>query len=409
MKRPSYFISSRAGSGDTYAADLVLALREEFPKVDVVGICGTRMLRARVSALYTLEKVHNFHQGLDLNSPSHQSVLEQVEGTITNIEYQTCILVGYSPFHESLAAIFKKHEVPVILYGLTPGSVLRAVDKNLFKKCISQIITILPTKPQLYYDLKMPVVFFGSPLRDRVNRVAITQDTSVLEKSKNNKILTVLPGSDPQVSLPRLAAMMKALGSLENSNLRVFVSLPEELRPEFDQKMEKSLKQILGSLHIAESNSFRLVFDKATVYFGMGLELMYTADLVISGAGSSSLEAVLLGTPCVAYLSKDRTYSKDSAGHRCLANQIAEAPIATEYLDGGKSKLDRVVDRELKRNDDEKNQNVFQAQLVQLRSKLPGLAVETVAKFIGNLSGWAKKSAMSKTSSKEKNKRNTPA
>ena len=55
MKRSSYFISARSASADILASELVLAMNDQFPKVECLGIFGEWSGRTRSSPLGDLQ------------------------------------------------------------------------------------------------------------------------------------------------------------------------------------------------------------------------------------------------------------------------------------------------------------------------------------------------------------------
>ena len=393
MKRPSYFIAARPGSGDTYGADLVLALREEFPKVEVVGICGTKMLRARVSALLTLDQTLRFHSGQGIDSLKAKATIDQIREVANEFKFQLAILVGYSLFQERLAKLFADLGIPVILYGLTPGSVFREIDRQLLKRCVTQVIAVLPTRPAIYDELQLPFAFYGSPVRDRINKVGFSRQASVLRRRPESKLVVVLPGTDMKSGLAQLAELAATIKQLQESQsgVELVVTLPEDLRHDVSAETQQLLAQLFGPENTADESDYCYEFGPVLVYYGMSLELMQAADVVVAGGGGSSLECCLLGTPCIAYLSEAKNYSADRNGYRSLANQILGDEIALEYAaaEKGSDELLPTIQRLLACSAEESARH--RAKVERLQDSMPGMAVETVAKAIGDLAGWSKR------------------
>ena len=100
LKRPSYFISGRSQSADVLAAELILAIRERFSRVEGFGIVGPTTVKTRIPELASLEDCifHSFHQEGGL-SPEASVFRSELIEKLDDLEPQVAIFVGYSKFH----------------------------------------------------------------------------------------------------------------------------------------------------------------------------------------------------------------------------------------------------------------------------------------------------------------------
>lgn len=366
MRRPTFFISSRSHSADLLASELVLALCDQFPKTEGIGIVGKWMARTRVSSLGTLDEI----QAACLSLGIEEGIKSLKETLAANLP-QIAILVGYSTLHHELAGFFQQHETPVVLYEVTPQEALQGVNLSDAAARIKVALSIHKTGSAFIRAAQIPFHYIGMPYRDRVAKVAVKSSAFAFLSDK--PLVTLFPGGYGD-TLSKMIPLFGqfAAGILASNDCQIVVSLREE--QDFDAIVAK-MKQSLPK--------------NASVHFvlGMHLELLSLSRLAITGAGAITIEAAIFKKPFLPVY--DQASRADADGFYCLVNQSLGRKLVDEYSDQTPQvDLQKTISKLLK---DSPERQEFIEKLNAAESEFLGSAAENSADYIANEVGIGRK------------------
>lgn len=381
MKRSTYFISARSPSADVLGSELILALREQFPKVEGFGVVGRAMARTRAASIATLEQcmTAGLHDSLphDLKQLPQASaeVLAAIRGELDKSAPQVAILVGYSGFHDYLADYFKSRQIPVILYGMTPIDGWLQVSPNQLDQKIDLALGVFPRPDPFLKKSCVPYQYVGSPFRDRTDRVHITRQALGLRA--DGAIISFYPGT-------RLATFKKLFPLMEQaaSRLRMQYQNLQLLLPLSSYVFEKAKSEIFQTLRIVKTpDPRRFFYDPFQVMHNMSLEVLSLSSIAVTGGGAATVECCLFDVPFVPVvpLCEDAV---PSASGSCLVNQIWDRPIVQELSET--ASVDQLVQRIQTLIDDSESRAALLKDFAEVRSSLQGFAAENAAGIIGN-------------------------
>ncbi|MFY7927287.1 MAG: hypothetical protein ACOVS5_00305, partial [Oligoflexus sp.] len=155
-----------------------MAISDQFPKIECVGIFGEWSGRTRSNKLAELSRllslgVHDNPYGCQESTACSEDILQQIE----KLAPQLAILVGYSSFHHRLAGYFKSQSIPVVLYEMTPGTALANLDMNEVGQRVAVALGISPRGSELVQKSGVPYFYIGCPHKDRVDRVIVEAES----------------------------------------------------------------------------------------------------------------------------------------------------------------------------------------------------------------------------------------
>lgn len=357
MRRPTFFISARSHSADLLASELVLTLSDQFPKAEFIGVLGNYTSRTRAQALIELDNILDAVKALGLDEavkPLKQSLVDNLP--------QIAILFGYSKLHHELAGFFKDHEIPVILYEVTPGQALQGVPAHEAFERIKIALSIHKSGSAFLRNANIPFQYIGTPYRDRVSKVMVKpSDFAFLD---DKPLVCLFPGGYGDVlekMLPKFGAFAEGILSLHDC--QIVVSLREEV--DFDNLVSR-MKSSLP----AES--------RVKFVLGMHLELLSLSRLAISGAGAITMEAAISGVPSIAIF--DRTDKPDESGYYSLVNQSLGQLLFPEFSsDTPLAVLQKAIAAQL---GDGPERTATLTKLAAVQSEFLGSATDNAADFI---------------------------
>ena len=382
MKRSTYFISARSHTADILGAELILALREQFNKVEGFGIVGTAMQRTRISSIATLEDCLHFgcHDRLASESESgvmaehQQKLLQSIFQELDKSAPQTAILVGYSPLHDRLAAYFKQRDVPVVLYGMTPADGWDGIDHSQLGERIERALGMFPNEPEILRQAGIAYSYIGSPFRDRTERVHISRGAFGL--ADDALIVSFFPGSRVETLKSLLPLMDHAAQIIKRDHPNV-----EMLLPLSDFVYTEAKRDVLDRKRIrTEKDPLRFRYDPFLVLHGMALEMLSISDVAVTGAGASTIECCLLDVPFVPIVKNKMDVAADEP--LCMLNQVTGEMLVAE-LDQD-AQMVELVKRLKKLIDEPRERQKMIKAMASVKSTLQGFAAENAAEIIGH-------------------------
>jgi lipid-A-disaccharide synthase len=308
------FMSAGEPSGDAHAAPVIQALRSAIPRVAIEGIGGPRMAAAGLTTIEPMQSLSVVGLVEALRSvPTHVRALAAIERLFRRHKYDVAILIDYPGFHLKLAAAARRAGVPVLYYIAPQLWAWGAWRVAALRKNVRSLAVVLPFEEQFFRRRGIAAEFVGHPLLDRPPARTRESLRNELHIEGEAPVLGLFPGSRPQ----EVARLWPA-----------FRDAAVRLRAE--QPGLVCLVAGVAGLAYPGDASFRIWEDR-------GRDVMTAADWAICKSGTTTLEAVLAGTPTVvAYRMHGITYALARRfvrlPHVSLVNLLADRGVVTELL-----------------------------------------------------------------------------
>ena len=366
-------------SGDTYAAELVIALRQKGnePRLSFFGCGGDRMRRAGVETIVDIRKLAVLGPLEVLSHLWHlYTALDALAREARKRRPFLAILVDFPDFNLRLARHLKAMGIPIIYFISPQLWAWRSGRVRQIKALIDRMIVILPFEKEFYAKLDMEVDYVGHPLVDRVSPTQSRKD--FVEKhglDSANPIISLLPGSrtkEVKFHLPILLETARNLAA--ESSVQFVVPLASTVSYNLVESIWQGEAPLLG-LKIIEGETY---------------DAVASSDLAVVASGTATLETALLGTPLIAvFRISNLTWIIGqylvNVPHYCLVNLIAGKRLVAELYqnDFTPQQLYQEIKRLL---EDSALRNNVRIELSQLRWRLGGGGA--IEKAAGKIWEW---------------------
>ncbi len=271
-------------SGDMHGADLLAALREHVPGLDVVGIGGEELRRAGMRTMVDAGEVATV--GLTVATGRLRSLLRAYRALARRLREEPpdlCVLVDFPEFNLRLARVAKRAGVPVLYYiGPQVWAWRRGRVRKIARR-VDRLAVVFPFEPELYAPHLRGVEFVGHPLLDRVRVTRGREETlraHGLDPARRTVVL--LPGSrlsEIDHLLPHLLEAVRLLGRSGDCQfpLALAHTLPRA-------EVEGRVARAGVAVPVVEGDTYNLVA---------------AADVALVASGTATLECALLECPMV--------------------------------------------------------------------------------------------------------------
>ncbi len=365
-------ISAGEASGDLHGASVAAALKEIAPSVEVFGMGGSAMAQAGVEILYDIADlgVMGLVEVLR-NLPKLFRVRALLKRAMQKRRPDVLVVIDYPGFNVRLAKIAKQLGIPVVFYISPSVWAWGAGRAKEVAELASRVAAIFPFEAEAYRKAGAQVTFVGHPLLDIVkterSRESIRFEYGVDEAET---AILLLPGSRKQEIEKLLPSMLDAAEELQRrpGNCRFFLPVA----PTIPRAMLESQ---------LEGRSIAVTLTDGRTY-----DLMKMADAAIAASGTVTLEAALLGLPCVViYKMATVTYWLGKRlvriPHISLPNIVAGRKVIPELLQ--EAVCGSVIAQEINKMLQPENRRRLAQDMAEVRDKLgePG-AVKRVAEEI---------------------------
>ncbi len=282
----SILIIAGENSGEKYGADLVRQFKKLHPTFTFFGIGGKHMSAEGVEILFSVNEL-GIVGGFEVLShlPRIKRIFNRIKHEVKQRHPVTSVLIDSPDFNLRLAKKLKKQSVPVLYYISPTVWAWRRGRLKTIKKTIEKMMVIFPFEEKIYAESKIPAVFVGHPLREKV-RSTFTRQKLLGKYGVNpqKKLIALLPGSRTSELKKHMPVLTETLHLIKNEwDTHFFFLLAESL----DKKL---------------ISDFLPLFPKnLTVLTRNHYEAMSASDLVLSACGTANLEAALLETPLLTF------------------------------------------------------------------------------------------------------------
>jgi lipid-A-disaccharide synthase len=312
-------------SGDMHGANLIKAMRELAPDLQVCGMGGPELLAQGLEPLYDATKLSVV--GLS-EVFSHlgdiRAALRILGERLDRDRPELLILIDLPDFNLMLAKRAKRLGIPVFYYISPQVWAWRSGRVRKIKRLVDRLAVILPFEQEFYRQRGMRVDFVGHPLLDTVKaEMSRTEFLHNHDLSPNTRpVVGILPGSRSREFRTMLPIFLEAA-----------------------RLLEKDLGPMTWLVPVAATLSDELLEESGLRDYGLDVrairgnryELMAACDAVMAASGTVTLELGILGVPMVvAYRVSPLTHF---LGHRlikvkyaALVNLVAGWEVVPELL-----------------------------------------------------------------------------
>ncbi|HET9399401.1 MAG TPA: lipid-A-disaccharide synthase [Candidatus Acidoferrales bacterium] len=372
MPSTEILISAGEISGDTYAAQLALALVAR-TRAHLFGMGGERMREAGVELIANASEVTVSGVSEVLAKvPALRRTLTRIVGEAEKRRPRLAILTDFPGFHLRLARMLKSRGVPCVYFIAPQFWAWRPWRARLVKRRFKKALCIFPFEVDFYRKAGVDAEFIGHPLVDFVKpSMSCEQFLSKCGLDAARPVVALLPGSrhnELRHNLPELLASARQIAK---------------------QKPDAQFLVALAPGHTAEAQA--LSGEKTVCCVGGATyDAIASASVAVVASGTATVETALLGTPMVVVY---RVAPVTSVVLRVLVttpyfampNLIAGRRVVPELFQS-QFNAERVADETIcLLRDDEARRNQLSG-LAEVRARLgPGGAIERAAEIIANM------------------------
>lgn len=313
-------ISAGEASGDLHAARLVIALRAR-TGAEFFGMGGPHMRDARVEIIADSSEVAVLGLAETLTRiPAVLSVLRRLDAEFCRRKTDLAIVVDSWGVHEWLAKRLHKKGARLVYFISPQVWAWRESRVRIIRSIFERVLVIFPFEQEFYRRHGVAAEFVGNPLVDEVRATkSRTQFAESHELDPSRPIVTLLPGSrhsELRYHVPVLAEVMQALATDKDGGpLFVVAAAPGIPSREFEALRAAGAKVVEGETYNA----------------------LAAADCSVIASGTATVEAALLGTPCVviyklSWLTAAIVRRRVKTPYFAMVNLIAGRQVVPELI-----------------------------------------------------------------------------
>ncbi len=280
--RRSVFISAGEHSGDMHSSALIKEMKLQLPGKGIIfnGLGGNLMIAEGLNALYHVKDLATvgFTDVVKKYYFFKKAIKQSAEFIKTNSP-DVVILVDYPGFNLRLAEEIRKFYDKKIIYYISP-QLWAWHEKRVIKvkKYIDLMLVLFPFEVDFYNKYKVKSEFTGHPLVKRIKEfIEVNTKSEIIQSSK--KVITILPGSRKDEIKNHIPVLIDTIAEIRKhiDNITINISIAPGLNHVFDEFREK-----LIGCNLTTEKPYHLILN---------------SDLVLTKAGTSTMECALLGTP----------------------------------------------------------------------------------------------------------------
>ncbi|HET7435082.1 MAG TPA: lipid-A-disaccharide synthase [Thermoanaerobaculia bacterium] len=304
-------------SGDLHASEVVRELKKLDPSLTTFGIGGDLLAREGMRILH-----HASEMGIVglfnvlRHLPMFRRVFNDLIERIAAEKPDAVLLVDYPDFNLRVARRCKELGLRVIYYISPQLWAWRKGRVRHIARYVDRMVVIFPFEEEFYKRHAVPVTYVGHPL--------IEQTASVKRPARDASRIRIalLPGSRRGEVATLLPPMLQAIEILRRGATKPIDAYVVQAPTIEREELEAIMKEQGIAVPI-------LAHD--------GGEGVAAADVALSSSGTATLEAAILGTPCVVMYRLSRaTYALAKhlvkLPHFSLVNIVAGREVVPELI-----------------------------------------------------------------------------
>ncbi len=350
-------------SGDMHGANLMAALKELDPEINICGIGGKEMQAQGLEMLYDASKlavvgIFEVLSHFKYIKEAMNTLVERMKKDPPNL----LVLIDYPDFNFILGKKAKKLGIDVFYYISPQVWAWRSGRVKTISKFVKRMAVILPFEKQFYDTRGVAVDYVGHPLMDEVT-TSMSTDAFYAKHDihPEQTVVGLLPGSrkkEISVMLPTFLAAAEKLGR-------------ELIDPVFLLPLASTLTR-----EDLEQNGLADCDLDVRVLAENRFDVMSACQAVMAASGTVTLELAILNVPMViSYKVSPITYALGrkliKVDYAALVNLVADKEVVPELLqfDAEPGKIAQTVKGLLV---DLKRRDTMMAELAEVRHRLGG-------------------------------------
>jgi lipid-A-disaccharide synthase len=286
LSPPVFAMVAGEASGDVLGADLIRALKKQFPKAIFEGIGGPKMQAEGFQSLFQMDRlsVMGFIEPL-----KRLPELLRMRRTVIKryLENKPAAFIGIDSPDFNANIEFKLHQAGVKTVHYVSPSVWawRQGRIKKIKKSVDLMLCLLPFEAQFYEHHQVPVRFVGHPLAGQLaSQPDIQAARQQLSLDSDRPVLCIMPGSRAGEVDMMSEVFLDTAQSVVASVAGLQLVIPAANNARYAQ-----LKDILATRPELEIS---LILQQSHT-------AMAASDAVLLASGTTALEAMLLKKPMV--------------------------------------------------------------------------------------------------------------
>ena len=313
--RKIYIIAGEA-SGDLHGSNLVKALLQKTPNLQIRGMGGDKMRHAGVT-LKQHYKDYDFMGFVEVvaHLPKILKNISNIKNDIDQFQPDAIILIDYPSFNLRMAKHCKEKGIKVIYY-ISPQ--VWAWKQSRIKKIhqyVDQLLCILPFEERFFAQKNVPATYVGHPLLDAVS--AYKKEHSAKRIHTEKPLITLLPGSR-RMEIENMLPIMLEVSKLYSDRFDFIIGAA----PSIDDELYERMLAPFPHVKILRHQTY---------------DLLQSSYAAIVTSGTATLETGLFGVPqVVCYKGNEISYQIAKRlvkiNYISLVNLILDKPCVTELI-----------------------------------------------------------------------------
>jgi lipid-A-disaccharide synthase len=364
-------------SGDILGADLIRALKTQFPNATFEGIGGPKMQAEGFQSLFEMDRlsVMGFVEPLK-RLPELLSIRRSIVERYLVQKPAAFIGIDSPDFNSGIEQRLHRAGVKTVHYVSPSVWAWRQGRIKKIKKSVDLMLCLLPFEAGFYKQHQVPVRFVGHPLAGQMAEQPDTQAArSRLGLNPDRPVLCIMPGSR--------SGEVELLGELFLDTARaVQAQLGADLQLVIPAANQARYQQISDILSTKQGLSVELLMQNSHL-------AMEAADAVLLASGTTALEAMLLKKPMVvSYRLGALTYRLVSpfikTPYASIPNLLANKMLVPELIQANASveQLTQAVIDAFDPGNREQLVDQFSQLHQQLRLDSGAIAADAIAELI---------------------------
>ena len=282
-------------SGDLHGSNLVKALKEQDPSLDIYGVGSRNMREAGVRMLADASSISVVGATEVLTHiGAIYGVYAKLKRFLRDERPDLLILIDFPDFNIMTGKAARKLGIPVLYYISPQVWAWRKGRINTIAKLVRSILVVFPFEVDLYRPTGVDVRFVGHPLADVVaSKYTREEARSQLGLAQDRRTIAILPGSRRKEIMHLLPDLLRAAGIIRERFPDVQFALP--VAPTLERNFVKRFVDESGV--------------PVTVIDGRVYDVLRASDAAMVTSGTATLETGLMAIPMViVYRASRLTY-----------------------------------------------------------------------------------------------------
>jgi lipid-A-disaccharide synthase len=311
-----YYIIAGEASGDLHGSNLIKELLILDPHAEINAWGGDLMQNAGAKIVKHYRDLA--FMGFTEVVMNLGTILKNIKFCKQNIiEFQPdcIILIDYPGFNLRIAQFAKKNNIKVIYYISPQIWAWKESRIHIIKKCVDEMLVILPFEKEFYAKHNMPVHFVGHPLIDAISSFKLDKEFLIKNHLSDKPIVALLPGSRKQEISKILPIMLESINDIED--IQIVIAAAPSVEIQFYKELITN-----KNITIVQNDTYNI--------------LSYAKAALVT-SGTATLETALFEVPqIVCYKGGQISYwlAKQliKVKYISLVNLIMDKPVVKEMI-----------------------------------------------------------------------------